>query len=117
MSERHLIPQGLSVALMLICAETASALTSVVLVRTAKEIGIAADSERLVMAAGGTSANEICEIRRVGHITSRSPVSSRTAAPDLTPNVLQQTQHERRQASRTPRMRFKRQSRLIWRRP
>lgn len=53
---------------MLVCAETASALTSVVVVRTAKEIGIAADSERVVMGPGGTSANAICKIRRVGHI-------------------------------------------------
>jgi len=63
-----LISQGLLAALMLSCAEAAGAFTSVVVVRTAKEIAIAADSERVVMSPGGASANEICKIRREGHI-------------------------------------------------
>jgi hypothetical protein len=58
----------LAVVLMLLYAEACGALTSVVLVRTAKEIGIAADSEEHTTSAGGTTAAPICKIRRAGHV-------------------------------------------------
>jgi len=69
MSNRSLTRQAVLAALMSLYAGTASALTSVVLVRTAREIAVAADSKGIFIIRGRSAVStEVCKIRRSGHV-------------------------------------------------